>query len=325
MNSIFKKVTVICASVLLSASIGFAQVKVASNGYVGIGTTSPITKFQIGNIWTFYDGGSDKEICRNARWQNNQYWRTQTGVSSLISFKGNGDILFKTAPSGNAGSAITNFSNVIIKNNGTVGIGTTTPTTTNKLHVVGNTQFSGNVLFDVHWTDVLLDYQVFDSLGRPVLYPERNWYLQLGRADRKLGDVYASHVMSNQYTTLPCDERVKENITRVDNAIERIKRISGYRYNVKKDFFADIPEKALANLTKPTFGFIAQELEKEFPEVVVKFDSEKASYGVNYMEMIPVLLEAIKEQQTMIETLQKEVQSLQTINSSLKSGEIEST
>jgi hypothetical protein len=38
-----------------------------------------------------------------------------------------------------------------------------------------------------------------------------------------------------------------------------------------------------------------------------------------------VLLEAIKEQQTMIETLQKEVQSLQTINSSLKSGEIEST
>ncbi len=57
----------------------------------------------------------------------------------------------------------------------------------------------------------------------------------------------------------------------------------------------------------------------------MSFAQVKEAYGVNYMEMIPVLLEAIKEQQTIIETLQKEVQSLQTVNSSLKFGEIEST
>lgn len=313
-----RKKSTILVGLLFVASVGFAQVKVASNGNVGVGTTSPITKFQIGDIFTFYDGGGDKEICRNARWANDSYWRIKTGVSSLISFTGTGDMLFKTAPSGTSGTAINNWNNVIIKSNGNVGIGTTSPT--QKLHVVGNSQFRGTVRFD-DWTDILLDWTSGICCGTPTLYPENNWYMQLGTPSKKIGDVYATNVLSNSFTTQPCDENAKENIIRIDNAIERIKHISGYRYNVKKEFFEKFSEEAIPNLTKPTFGFIAQELEKVFPEIVVKPRSKEEAYGVNYMEMIPVLLEAIKEQQTMIETLQKEIKSLQAIKNTLKSEE----
>ena len=52
------------------------------------------------------------------------------------------------------------------------------------------------------------------------------------------------------------------------------------------------------------FGFIAQELEEVFPEVVKTEDNGYKS--VNYDGMIPVLLEAIKEQQKGIEQIKAE-------------------
>jgi len=60
-------------------------------------------------------------------------------------------------------------------------------------------------------------------------------------------------------------------------------------------------------LDKETFGLIAQELEKVFPELVSVPTSESGYYAVNYNGMIPVLLEAIKEQQIQIEKLQTKV------------------
>lgn len=64
-------------------------------------------------------------------------------------------------------------------------------------------------------------------------------------------------------------------------------------------------------------GFIAQEVEQIFPELV--FTNEVDGYkGVNYAEMSAVLVEAIKEQQTVIEKQQEEINSLKA-----KTNEIE--
>jgi len=60
-------------------------------------------------------------------------------------------------------------------------------------------------------------------------------------------------------------------------------------------------------------GFLAQELEKEFPELVTQPESEDDFYTISYNGMIPVLLEAIKEQQIQIENSQTIVENLQTI------------
>ena len=65
---------------------------------------------------------------------------------------------------------------------------------------------------------------------------------------------------------------------------------------------------------KDHFGFIAQDFQQIFPELV---QTDKDGYlCIDYIAFIPVLTEAIKEQQATIETLQEEIDQLKaTINS----------
>jgi hypothetical protein len=56
------------------------------------------------------------------------------------------------------------------------------------------------------------------------------------------------------------------------------------------------------------YGLIAQEVEKVFPEMVKPIDSNGYK-GVDYVKLIPVLVEAIKEQQKQIEALKKLIQT----------------
>ncbi|MDR0940953.1 MAG: tail fiber domain-containing protein [Bacteroidales bacterium] len=303
-----KKFTILLHLVFV-ASMGFAQVKVASNGYVGIGgdpSTHHASKLKIGDIWTFYDGGYDKEICRNTRFYNG-YYRLQTGAASLMSFAGNGDILFRTAPSGTAGSAITNWNSVVIKNNGNFGIGTTNPL--QKLHVEGKVIFSG---FSGTWDDINIDWN--NQYSATQLYCS-TYNFTIGTSTYAVGDGYFRYLYS------PSDERLKENIRQIPSPLEKLMLVNGKMYSYidnTKDL--QITSKR-ETVSKPTFGFVAQELEKIFPELVKAPDEADEYYNVNYIAMIPILVEAIKEQQKMIVTLQEKLESKETINI-LKSGEI---
>ena len=80
--------------------------------------------------------------------------------------------------------------------------------------------------------------------------------------------------------------------------LTKIKNLSGYTY-LWKDANRDTSEQ---------IGFIAQEVEKEFPQLVKTDD--KGIKSVAYANMTPVLLQAIKEQQQQIDELKKEVEEL---------------
>jgi trimeric autotransporter adhesin len=54
-------------------------------------------------------------------------------------------------------------------------------------------------------------------------------------------------------------------------------------------------------------GFIAQEVEKVLPEIVST--REDGYKGVGYQNVVPVLVEAMKQQQTQIAALQKQVET----------------
>jgi len=56
-------------------------------------------------------------------------------------------------------------------------------------------------------------------------------------------------------------------------------------------------------------GFIAQELMEIYPELV-KYDKKSDLYGINYIGMIPILVEAIKDQQQEIHELQNQISEL---------------
>jgi hypothetical protein len=59
-------------------------------------------------------------------------------------------------------------------------------------------------------------------------------------------------------------------------------------------------------------GLIAQEVQKIIPEVVTG-DEKKESLGMNYAEIVPVLINALKELKLKVETLRKKARQLNLI------------
>ena len=95
-------------------------------------------------------------------------------------------------------------------------------------------------------------------------------------------------------TTASSDIRLKENIAPLQNSLNRILQLRGVNFTWKSN-----PEYGTR------IGFIAQEFEEVIPELV--FTNEVDGYkGINYAEVSAVLVEAIKEQQQMIEDLKAE-------------------
>ncbi len=94
------------------------------------------------------------------------------------------------------------------------------------------------------------------------------------------------------------DETLKENISDIGPVLDTIKDFRCVNYSLKATE-SDAADKV---------GFIAQDWEHTFPNVVTK--DEDGTLSMKYTETIPVLLKAIQEQQAMIETLQAEVAAL---------------
>lgn len=99
------------------------------------------------------------------------------------------------------------------------------------------------------------------------------------------------HGGNGQYTALS-DIRKKENISTVNNSVDLIKQLRGVKFTWK-------------NLSEDAYGVIAQETEKVVPELVE--EGEDGYKYVYYDGFVPILIEAVKEQQIMIEELRDEL------------------
>lgn len=100
------------------------------------------------------------------------------------------------------------------------------------------------------------------------------------------------------------DLRYKKNIVPLENSLSNILKTNGVRYDWKQEEF---PEKHFSD--KNQIGFIAQELEKIFPEMVIT--DEKGFKSVDYARLTPVLAEAIKELTMRNEKLEAKNQKLE--------------
>jgi hypothetical protein len=92
------------------------------------------------------------------------------------------------------------------------------------------------------------------------------------------------------------DQSVKENIRPIENVIERVQKSRGVLYD-RTD-----------SGSKDNIGFIAQELEVAFPELVIT--NEDGTKAVKYQNAVAVMFEAIKEQQKQIDELKELITKL---------------
>jgi len=237
-----KKLTSLIVFIVL-INYAYAQIKINSSGNVGIGTTSPLEQFQIGDRWTFHNGGT-KIIGYNFTYNSGDR-RILLGKSACFRMD-QVAIKFGFGGTGIAGSLI----------NWTYPINIT------------------NTLTCIN-TDLEIDGLAYCSDGL--------W--------------------------LRAFDKSKDNITPITKAKDMIINISG-------NYFLTPSNKANASLitNKRTYGLIAQELKAVIPDLVIERDDSTKQLSINYIGLIPILIEAFKEQNETIDSLKRIIHNLEIGN-----------
>lgn len=186
--------------------------------------------------------------------------------------------------------------------NGDVGIGPITTTDpAYKLDIRGEMQI------DVH-SGCKFYFLLYGT--SPLFRPTWSNSARIGLSTHKLYYLYSNNVWYNNLYSMS-DISIKENIRSIESPLDAIRQIRGIQYDLKREYFTNTPEEKIDELVeegKNKYGVIAQELKEILPDLVV-YNEEAKLYVVNYVEMIPILVEAIKEQQIQIEELQAEIGS----------------
>jgi hypothetical protein len=103
------------------------------------------------------------------------------------------------------------------------------------------------------------------------------------------------------------DERLKENVKTIDSSLSKVLQIRGVEFDWKE--LTEEEKKTIHGNEGHDVGVIAQEIEKVLPEVVT--ERENGYKAVKYEKIVPLLIEAIKEQSDTIEKLTERINKLE--------------
>lgn len=324
-------------------TVGNAQIHVATDGDVGVGTTSPSAKLHVVLSGT---SASYAGYVQN----NRSDAGTKYGIYNYVSSAGTGSrySLLNYCINGSA-----NTSSTYGAYNYTAGgtgflrgdynyayqpSGATSTAYGAYNYLYAQTSSTGYGMYNYAYTPSSATgsryglYNICNNYGSGgttyALYSSVNSGTGTRYAGYFNGDV---HVQGN--LTWTSDERTKENISNLDGALALIDKLQPKSYNFKADMDMNLPEGE-------QFGFVAQELETALPglvktiehptqpgEVVIEPLSDEAIANgevqefdetssdkkgqelktVNYVALIPILVQAIKEQQQEIEALKQQL------------------
>lgn len=211
---------------------------------------------------------------------------------------------------GNGSTNASRSNAITVLRNGNIGIGNNVLNPAFVLDVGARARIrhnSGGFTAGIYFDDSQNSAQGFvgmvndDEVG---LFVGSAWRLVVNKS----GTVYAQKFQ--QFS----DRRLKTNIKPVQNSMANLRAIQGYNYHWKS------PKDDQGLQT----GVIAQELEEKFPELVT---TNKDGYkSVNYIGLIPHLIEAVKEldkRTDEITRLKKELAEVREINKRMTTLEAE--
>lgn len=179
-----------------------------------------------------------------------------------------------------------------VNSSGYVGINNTNPTY--RLDVVGTVKFTNSS------QSVSYDGANF--------VPSSNAIINLGNNLLRWNNFYTTYGYFTYAPVTTSDLNYKTNIVNLTGMNEKLKLLRAVSYQYKTDIPGLVIDKA-KNGTQ--FGFIAQELKEVFPEIVKE---DNGILGISYTELIPVLVQALKEQHDEIEALNARILILEKAN-----------
>lgn len=290
-------------SVRNNSSSGAEKFVVTYNGNVGVGTSAPIYAMDVrGNISNGaadfilgkYDGRAQGSKQLN-RALVHYKWNNQIDDALVINYEGDfegGTVV--DGPSLSAKNLIhVGYSNT---NNGTYDLrfgGASTGEGIGSKRTAGGNQ--GGLDFYTNYTS-RMSITTAGNVGIGINAPTTKLHVN--------GDVRCFNIFTNS------DRRYKANIQTLGGAMDKVMAMRGTSY----DFAANqLPEGYTAG---KQVGFIAQEMKAVMPELV-KEDAE-GMMSINYIGVIPVLVEALKEQHEVIEEKETRIAALEAQNSELQ-------
>jgi hypothetical protein len=107
----------------------------------------------------------------------------------------------------------------------------------------------------------------------------------------------------------PSDIKFKTNLTKINSALNIISSVTGYTFNYNND----ASKLGFTDTSSVNVGVTAQELELVFPAAVKTRNvpqSEETYKMVQYEQLIPLLIEGIKELKTLVEQQQLQINQL---------------
>lgn len=235
------------------------------NQNVGIGTTT--TDFPLnfatalGDKISLFDGGA-----------NGHYgFGVQSGVLQIHADNANNDIAFGYGVSTNMTERMR------IRGNGSVGIGTNNPSGTGKLHIRQN---AGVTAYNSPIYAILIDNAGHAANGRGGFRFSDDGYLDATVLARDNNPVVARLNNSGNWSSTS-DGRVKKDVTPLNGTLEKVLRLRPVNYH----FTNQTSDESL------NMGFIAQEVQREFPSLVTPGDM----LTLNYSGLGVVAIGAIQE------------------------------
>jgi hypothetical protein len=190
-----------------------------------------------------------------------------------------------------------------LQGDGKVGIGTSSPQGLG-LHIKSSSTASGenmlvlertaeafntSILYKGLYNGVPSSWATRLTLGS---FQIRNLANNKGLQIQENGDLIVSGTVTANGVLLTSDRSFKTDIKPLGSALASLQSLNSYRYYWK--------DKSRG--TKQQIGLIAQEIQQVYPELVN--EDKEGNLSVNYIGLIPVLLEAIKEQQQQIKKLE---------------------
>jgi hypothetical protein len=223
------------------------------------------------DIWTAGKLGSEAKVLTDGM-------GVISGSSQINVSSTTGDIVLGTRTSGSYVASLVAGNGISLSNNSGENA---TPTITN----TGILQVSSGTGVSVTGDNTNLTV----SIGQQVATGASPTFagLTINGAITATGDITA-------YFT--SDERLKENIQPITNALSKVENISGNEYDWKEGF-EEIHTKKGNDV-----GVIAQEIQKILPQAVIERDN--GYFGVSYEKIVPLLIEAIKELSAKVKELE---------------------
>jgi hypothetical protein len=250
------------------------RMRITSDGYVGIGQISPSYALDV-----------------------------SSGVENVD------EISLRVANDGNKGVYFAPTANSSSFNQNTISGDTVIVGSPNESLVIGsNTGYSGLrfsggsgalAMTSSGWLGLGSQY-----IGDPTEQPSQQLDVEGNARFRNVGsDPYGFNLnitSDGTLTTTSSDIRLKENVEPLNNSLEKLLQLSGVTYS-----WIGQEEKRI--------GFIAQEVEKVIPELVfTNNNTEDKIKGIHLDNITAVLVEAIKEQQKIIDELKVRISNLES-------------